>query len=113
MSAHLTLIASKKIIDIKFNALLDKLQKNKFISFNYDKEVYWKDIRKVKIDATIDCRIPLSESIWLNLFDDFSDCVSVFYDDVFMEIGLFSDLLNEDDLFMTLHVPLMMVKKVI
>ncbi len=112
MSAHLTLIASKKIINVKFNALINKLQKINFVSFCYDKEIYWKDTQKVKIDVTIDCGNPLSELIWRNLFKDFSDHVSVFYDDAFMEIALFSDLSNEDDLFMTLHVPLVMVKKV-
>ena len=61
---------------------------------------------------TIDYEIPLSELIWLNLFNDFSDHISFFYDDAFMENALFSDLSNEDDLFMTLHVPLVMVKKV-
>ena len=112
MSAHLTLIASKKYINVKFNALINKLQKNDFVSFHYDKEVYWKDTQKVKIDVTIDCENPLSELIWRNLFNDFSDHISVFYDDAFMEIALFSDLSNEDDLLMTLHVPLIMVKKV-
>ena len=68
--------------------------------------------QKVKINVTIDYEIPLSELIWLNLFNDFSDHVSVFYDDAFMEIVLFSDLSNEDDLLMTLHVPLIIVKKV-
>ena len=68
--------------------------------------------QKVKINVTIDYEIPLSELIWLNLFNDFSDHVSVFYDDACMEIVLFSDLSNEDDLLMTLHVPLIMVKKV-
>lgn len=109
MSAHLRMIVSRKSSNTNLNVLLDKLQKSSFITFNYNKEIYWKDNQCEIIEVTIDCEVPLSESTWIGFLDGFSDNVSVSKDETYMEIALFSEISNENDVFITMYVPLEMI----